>query len=231
MPRRPRNCPAGVPQHVVQRGVNRQICFTSDNDLAAYANWLFEGSLKYEVDIHAWVFMTNHVHLLLTPHHHESISKMMQHIGRYYVHYFNRSYSRSGTLWEGRYRSCWVDQETYLFVCQKYIELNPVRAGLVSDPADYHWSSYQANALGVESKLRTAHPLYQALGATKEHRLQGYRSLFRDEIGHELLGDIRGSLNSGLVLGTGKFLKQAEELTGNLMTLQKPGRPPNVRHN
>jgi putative transposase len=108
MPRRPRLCPAGVPQHIVQRGNNRHICFASDDDLKAYAHWLYEGSRKCNVQVHAWVFMTNHVHLLLTPMEEMSISLMMQHIGRHYVRYFNYTYQRTGTLWEGRYHSCLV---------------------------------------------------------------------------------------------------------------------------
>jgi putative transposase len=131
MPRRPRLCPAGVPQHVVQRGNNRQVCFASDEDLKAYAYWLHEGSQKYQVEIHAWVFMTNHVHLLVTPVEDMAIGRMMQHIGRHYVRYFNYTYCRTGTLWEGRYHSCLVQETAYLLACQRYIELNPVRAGMV----------------------------------------------------------------------------------------------------
>ena len=134
MPRRKRLCPTGVPQHILQRGNNRQACFATDNDIAAYANWLAEAVDKYKVAIHAWVFMTNHVPLLVTPRREGCISAMMQYLGRYYVRYFNITYERTGTLWEGRFRSCLVQTETYLLVCHRYIELNPVRAGMVADP-------------------------------------------------------------------------------------------------
>lgn len=150
-----RICPLGIPQHVIQRGNNRQICFAAGEDFAAYAHWLYEAAEEYDVAIHAWVFMTNHVHILATPQQQNGISHMMQKVGRYYVRYFNRAYHRSGTLWEGRFKSCVVDADDYLLICQRYIELNPVRAGMVGDPADYHWSSYRSNGLGKSSKLWT----------------------------------------------------------------------------
>jgi putative transposase len=157
MARLPRFCPAGLPQHIIQRGNNRNICFADDQDFAAYAHWLYECSMKFRVDIHAWVFMTNHVHLLATPSADNSISLMMQALGRRYVQYFNFTYQRSGTLWEGRYKSSIVDTEKYLLVCYRYIELNPVRANIVNDPVEYKWSSYRHNALGVNSIICTPH--------------------------------------------------------------------------
>ena len=128
MARLPRICLPGIPQHVIQRGNNRQVCFASDEDFAAYAHWLHEYSIKFQVSIHAWGFMTNHVHLLMTPATKDGISKLMQSLGRRYVQYFNYTYKRTGTLWEGRFKSCVVDADNYLLLCQRYIELNPVRA-------------------------------------------------------------------------------------------------------
>jgi putative transposase len=157
MARLNRLCPVGIPQHIVQRGNNRQVCFNGDEDMAAYANWLKEFSVKFQVDIHAWVFMTNHVHLLATPRIENGISKMMQSLGRQYVRYFNYTYKRSGTLWEGRFKSCVIQSADYLLKCYRYIELNPVRASMVNYPDEYRWSSYHANALGVESALCTPH--------------------------------------------------------------------------
>ena len=214
MSRRLRLCPAGIPQHIVQRGNNRQICFASDDDIAAYANWLHEAALKYEVLIHAWVFMTNHVHLLVTPQVELASSLMMQYIGRHYVHYFNYKYRRAGTLWEGRYHSNLLQQEHYLLACQRYIELNPVRAKMVADPADYKWSSYRSNALGVKSEMLTPHPVYMSLGRTKASRLLNYRALFGADTDEGLLQDIRYSLNKGLVLGTERFKTEVKSLTG-----------------
>lgn len=134
--------PVGMPQHVIQRGNNRQICFGSETDFKAYLHWLKIYSEKHKVSIHAWVLMTNHVHLLCTPHSVDGISKMMQSLGRSYVRYFNYSYQRTGTLWEGRFKACAVNAPEYLFHLYRYIELNPVRAMMVEDPADYVWSSY-----------------------------------------------------------------------------------------
>jgi len=136
MARLPRICLPGIPQHIIQRGNNRQVCFASEEDFAAYAHWLGEASIKNNVAIHAWVFMTNHVHLLVTPESQDGISRMMQTLGRRYVRYFNYTYKRTGTLWEGRFKSCVVDADNYLLTCQRYIELNPVRANMVEHPAN-----------------------------------------------------------------------------------------------
>ncbi len=205
MPRRPRLAPIGIPQHIIQRGNNRQVCFNSDNDVAAYANWLDEAARKYDVAIHAWVFMNNHVHLLATPNSDSSISAMMQYLGRFYVRYFNNRYQRTGTLWEGRFRSCLIESEAYLLVCQRYIELNPVRANIVQDPADYKWSSYRANGMGIESKLITYHPLYLSLGRSKQERIKNYRAFFDSEPDKNLTDAIRYATKKGLILGSARF--------------------------
>ncbi len=148
MPRKPRVSLAGVPEHIIQRGNNRQAIFACDDDMTVYRTWLKDYSEQLGVAIHAWVLMTNHVHILCTPKTSTAISQMMQSVGRRYVQYFNRAYKRSGTLWEGRFRSCLVQEEAYLLQLYRYIELNPVRAQIVDDPADYIWSSYQSNAFG-----------------------------------------------------------------------------------
>lgn len=226
MPRRPRLSPIGVPQHIVQRGNNRQVCFTSDNDIAAYANWLNEAARKYCVDIHAWVFMTNHVHLLATPNAESAVSAMMQYLGRFYVRYFNLSYNRTRALWEGRFDSCLIQSEAYLLSCQRYIELNPVRAGRVLYHADFKWSSYRANGLGIESKLITYHPLYRSLGNSKPERLKNYRSLFESELHQTLITDIRYATNKGLILGTEKFKAEVAALTNHPTIPKKRGPKP-----
>ena len=174
MARLPRLCLPGIPQHIIQRGTNRQACFASEDDFAAYAHWLDECAKKNRVAIHAWVFMTNHVHLLVTPKTSGGVSMMMQTLGRYYVRYFNHCYRRTGTLWEGRFKSCVVDEDNYLLLCQRYIELNPVRAGMVSSPDDYVWSSYHANGNGKPANLWTPHPVYLNLGATTDERTKRY---------------------------------------------------------
>ncbi len=214
MPRRPRVCLPGIPVHVVQRGNNRQVCFASDADLAAYANWLAEGSAKYGLEIHGWVFMTNHVHLLLTLATEEGVSRFMQFIGRLYVRYFNEVYGRSGTLFEGRYRSSLVHDREYLLSCLQYIELNPVRAGMVRDPGDYPWSSYRAHAFGLEVKMWTPHPLYLELGENPSACQANYRQLVGQTLDSEVIARIRHCLNKGLVLGSERFRDEVRSLNG-----------------
>jgi len=154
-----------------------------------------------------------------------AIPRMMQYIGRHYVRYFNYTYLRTGTLWEGRYHSSLVQEEIYLLSCQRYIELNPVRAGMVTDPANYSWSSYRSNGLGISAKLLTPHSQYLQLGCTKKERLKNYRELFKFHIEGKLLSDIRYALNKGLVLGTEKFKSEVEELTGKRVRPLRRGKP------
>jgi len=175
MARLPRLCPTDIPQHVIQRGNNRQVCFAAKQDFAVFAGWLDEYAREFSVELHAWVFMTNHVHLLVTPREEAAVSRLMQALGRRYVRYFNREYRRSGTLWEGRYKSCLVQADLYLLNCQRYIELNPVRAKMVSAAGEYPWSSYQAHGLGLVVGMHTPHEIYLAFGADTETRLEAYR--------------------------------------------------------
>ena len=231
MARLPRFCPSGLAQHIVQRGNNRDICFACDEDFSAYAHWLYEYAEKFEVAVHAWVFMTNHVHLLVTPTTDDGVSKMMQALGRRYVQYFNYTYQRSGTLWEGRYKSSAVDTEQYLLVCYRYIELNPVRAGMVADPADYIWSSYRCNAFGVESLLCSPHEQYLLLGYEAKERQYRYRELFKSHVDGQLLMDVREALNKELAFGSGYFCEQVERLYGRRVKSAVMGRPCKNRKN
>jgi putative transposase len=227
MARLPRICLPGIPQHVIQRGNNRQVCFASEEDFAAYAHWLGECAQKHRIAIHAWVFMTNHVHLLVTPETEMGISKMMQALGRHYVRYFNYTYKRTGTLWEGRFKSCVVDAENYLLHCQRYIELNPVRAGMVEAPCDYVWSSFRANGLGHKIKLWHPHPIYQSLGRTDVERASAYRELFASQLDPDILTRIRHASNQGMVLGNDKFKEEIERLIGRRVKAMKRGPKPN----
>ncbi|MDH5649221.1 MAG: transposase [Gammaproteobacteria bacterium] len=226
MARLPRLCLPGIPQHIIQRGNNRQACFASEEDFAAYAHWLIEYSQRYKVAIHAWVFMTNHVHLLVTPETETAISQMMQTLGRHYVRYFNYTYRRTGTLWEGRFKSCVINATEYLLVCQRYIELNPVRAGMVEAPQDYRWSSYHANGLGKSTQLWTPHAVYLNLGADTAERTHAYRALFRGHIDTETLQRVRQATQQGMVLGNERFRREIEQLTGRRTTALKRGPKP-----
>tara|TARA_R110000822_G_scaffold77456_1_gene186038 strand:- start:3693 stop:4223 length:531 start_codon:yes stop_codon:yes gene_type:complete len=176
MARLPRLYLPGCAQNVIQRGNNREACFYSEADYKAYLSFLIDAASKYQVVIHAFVLMTNHVHLLLTPSDEHGVSRLMQAQGRKYVQYFNFIYHRTGTLWEGRYKSTVVDSDTYLLAVYRYIELNPVRAGMVSHASEYPWSSYQSNAIGKPIQLLTPHTLYLRLGETDTERQSAYRS-------------------------------------------------------
>jgi len=190
MSRRPRVTLPNIPLHLIQRGNNRQVCFIADEDYRFYLDWLAEYAGETGCRVHAYVLMTNHVHLLVSPPHGEAVGKMMKALGQRYVQYVNRSYQRSGTLWEGRYRSCLTQTESYLLACQRYIELNPVRAGMVAHPAEYRWSSYRANAQGESNNLIVAHEVYKALAQDAESRQAAYRELFRYELEPGLVDEI-----------------------------------------
>lgn len=228
MPRKHRFLPVGSPGHIIQRGVNRQICFTGDEDMAAYSSWLFKGAQKFGVHIHAWVLMTNHVHLLLTPTQERGISNCMQYLGRLYVRYFNGRYERTGTLFEDRFRSHPVQTEKYFMACSRYIELNPVRARMVASAGDYPWSSYRAQVLGVPARMWTPHDEYRRLGSTRLARRIAYRRLFDDELEPELIADIKDAQHTGFVLGTKQFRLQVQQLTGIPQFHKKRGRKPSL---
>ncbi len=214
MARLPRYQISGQPQHVIQRGNNREIIFVTEKDYHYYLQKLFDGCRKFNCELHAYVLMTNHVHLLMTPASENGISKVMQYIGRYYVQYFNFQYQRTGTLWEGRYKATLLDSENYLLTCSRYIELNPIRAKMVKKPGDYPWSSFHYNALGKEDKLLTPHPIYQNLGSDSSQRQANYFALFDHQIPKQTLEEIRNATNKAWVLGNDRFKEKIETLLG-----------------
>ena len=221
---RKRVCPVGYPQHVIQRGNNKQVCFFRDQDRKAYLYWLIKYSRKFKVDIHAWVLMDNHVHLLCTPNDELSLSKMMQSLGRMYVQNFNHQYKRTGTLWEGRFKSFVIESQRYLLEVYRYIELNPVRAGIVTSPVEYSWSSYLHNAYGANSNLITKHDEYLNLGNSMISRQKNYRRLFDDEDNQVNFNNIRKSIKTNLVLGSNSFINKLESKTKHRFTNKKAGR-------
>ncbi len=225
MPRRPRIKLADVPQHVVQRGINREPCFFAEEDYHCYLHWLKKSAVDWHCVIHAYVLMTNHVHLLVTSEKADGIAKMMQSIGRRYVQYINRSYHRTGSLWEGRFKSSLVQAEEYLLTCMRYIELNPVRANMVNDPAQYRWSSYRHNGLGQADERIAPHPLHLALGKDGGIRQAAYRALFRSELDDEALADIRLALAQGQPLGSERFSEMMCAAVGVRRAQRRPGRP------
>lgn len=223
MARLPRLCLPGMPHHIIQRGNNRQPCFVAREDYITYAHYLEEYAREHAVALHGWVFMTNHVHLLATPQTRDGLSRMMQTLGRRYVRYFNHAHHRTDTLWEGRFRSGVVAGEDYLLVCLRYIELNPVRAGMAADPGAYPWSSFPANAWGRRIKLWTPHPVYLKLGPTPADRTQAYCALFEGQIDAATLKQIRDATNQGLALGSDRFKAEIAGLSGRRVTLLKRG--------
>ena len=225
MPRHPRIKLAGIPQHIVQRGINREACFFAEEDYHCYLHWLMKSAADWRCTIHAYVLMTNHVHLLVTPETADGPARLMQSIGRRYVQYINRSYKRSGSVWEGRYKSRVVQAETYLLACIRYIELNPVWAGMVCDPGQYRWSSYRANGLGAHDARLTPHPLYLALASDAEGRQATYRALFRSELDDEAIADIRLALAQGRPLSENRFAEAMCKAAGIRHCHGHRGRP------
>lgn len=210
MARLPRFVIPDQPQHVIMRGNNRCEIFCNEADYLFYLEKLQLACETHGCKVHAYILMTNHVHLLITPHEEHSLSKTLQMLGRYYVQHFNYRYQRTGTLWEGRYRATLIDTDAYLLTCMRYIELNPVRAGMVSHPADYPWSSYHCNALGQASDLVTPYVEYLQLGKSAEARQAAYRQLFKHHISDGRIADIRDATNKAWVLGNDRFKKRIQ---------------------
>jgi putative transposase len=225
MPRRPRIDLAGIPQHVIQRGNNRQPCFTTPGDYLFYLQELRDAARRFECAIHAYVLMTNHVHMLVTPGVVGAVSHMMQALGRRYVAVYNARHGRTGTLWEGRFKAGLVDNERYLLTCYRYIELNPVRAGMVRQPDGYRWSSHVANGCGGVDALLTPHAAYLELGRTPASRQAGYRSMFADAIAEHDLRDIRAHVQQQRALGSLHFRNSVELETGRCASVRPRGRP------
>lgn len=230
MPRQMRYYLSDVTQHVIQRGNNRQPTFLQDTDYHVYLECLRQAMFTHACDVHAYVLMPNHVHLLVTPHRVDGVPRLMQAVGRSYVHYFNQTYERTGTLWEGRYKASLVDSVSYLLSCYQYIELNPVRAKLVQDPADYRWSSYRHHALGEPNDVLIDHPLDLRLGATPRARNTSYRRLFGTRIETQVLEEIRECLHHCGVLGNDRFKDRVERMLHRRVRPGKRGRPKKAQH-
>lgn len=209
-----------VPQHIIQRGNNRQATFFAGEDYRCYLDCLFDAARRYGCSIYAYVLMTNHVHLLASAQRPYDLSHMMQHLGRRFVYYINHVYRRSGTMWEGRFKASLVDSEIYFLRCCRYIECNPVRAQMVATPGDYRWSSYRFHAFGEPDKLLTQHEQHQRLGKTTEERQQAYRALFCSELDSCAMSEIRDTVNRGWPLGSDRFKDDIEH------ALQRAARPP-----
>ena len=229
MARRARYFLADQPLHLIQRGNNRQPVFFAEADYARYRDWLTAAAAEYGCAIHAYVLMTNHVHLLATPYAPESLPRTMQALGRRYVRYVNTIHGRTGTLWEGRYRAAPIDSEAHFLACCRYIELNPVRARMVGHPRDYRWSSYRAHAHGAGDALVSDHDLYLRLGANQAARQAAYRASFRAALDEDFLDALRTATNGGWALGDARFQRQVADALGRRVTPLPHGRPPRAR--
>jgi len=225
MPRRARLVMAGIAWHVIQRGNNRSACFYAEEDCWFYLDTLKEPAAKHGCAVHAYVLMTNHVHLLLTPSRVESVALMMKHLGQRYMQYVNRTYRRSGTLWEGRFKSCIAQDEHYVLACYRYIELNPLRAEMVKHPGEYRWSSYRANAYGEINELLVEHEQFTRLGCDEVERRENYRSLFAPQMDTELVNQITMATCGNYVLGDSRFAEEIERALGRRVLKGAAGRP------
>ncbi|MDR3451769.1 MAG: transposase [Rhodoferax sp.] len=231
MARLPRLTIPGYPHHVIQRGNNRQAIFASAGDYQMLLDLLQDNARKFGVALHSYVLMTNHFHLLATPESLDSLPQMMQAVGRRYVRYFNDAQGRSGTLWEGRYKSTLIQTERYLLACMVYIDLNPVRAGLVAEARDYPWSSYGHNAGLRADKLITPHPLYWALGNTPFAREAAYAELVRAGISGDQQAALTESALRGWALGEPDFVADLQRRTARRVSPVRAGRPVRKQNN
>lgn len=228
MPRRARCYIPGLPYHIVQRGNNREACFIEPDDYSFYLELWQQSSRRNGVRVHAYCLMTNHIHVFATPDKAPALSNAMRVIGSRYAQYINHKYGRTGTLWEGRHRSSLVQSDKYLLICSRYIELNPVRTGLVTHPDEYPWSSHKANAWGDDSWL-TPHEEYMKLGAVTEERTQAYRELFKHPLSEEELNLIRKAIHYSQPVGDSRFCAQIASNHGIRIGQMKRGRPKKKR--
>ena len=225
MPRPTRLDLPGIPQHVVQRGVDRRPCFVLEAHYGEYLEYLREEAGRCGCEVHAYVLMCNHAHILATPRETGGIGRLMQSLGRRYVGFFNFSMGRTGTLWEGRFKSCLVDSDAYVVRCYRYIELNPVRARIVDCPGDYSWSSFGYNGRGQPDPLVTPHPAYQQLGSSIEERLTTYRAIVGAGCAETEVDEIRAMTSRQRAFGSQEFKVGLESAYGRPMGLVKRGRP------
>lgn len=225
MPRPNRLNLPDIPQHVTQRGNNRQPSFFSDSDYQLYLDLLHKCCIRHDCELHAYALMTNHVHLLVTPRIADGVSLLFRDLGRDYVRQINKKYDRCGSLWQGRFKSSLVDSDSYCLACYRYIELNPVRAGMVRKPQDYQWSSFAGNALGLRDPLITPHETWLSLAATQNDRQRAYKELFHTALNQQTVDEIRLAQSKGLPTGTSAFKRRVEEALGITLGARTRGRP------
>lgn len=225
MARLPRYSIVNQPQHIILRSRDDQQIFFAEQDYQYFQDCLDAAAYNYQLKLHAYVLMPDHVHVLATPSSTDSVARTIQSIGRNYVQYFNECYGGSGTLWEGRYRATVIDGKNYMLTCSRYIELNPVRSGLVERVQDYRWSSYAHNALGKSNEMLDAAPEYKRLGDDPKQRAREYRKLFRQKLDPQLVQQITEATLKGWALGDRRFVQKIEKLSGRRAAPLPKGRP------
>jgi len=225
MPRRSRMYFAGLTYHIVQRGNNKQPCFLINSDYIRYLELWKKFSISNEVAVHAYCLMTNHIHFIVTPECSTGISNTMKLVGSQYAQYFNKTHSRTGTLWEGRHRSSLIDTVSYLLTCMNYVELNPVRAGMVCEPADYPWSSFTQNTSAKLGWLRE-HGEFSGLGSTRSRRIASYMQLFNYNQSESDIDLIRAAAHYCQPIGDDAFRREVEKKFGLRRGYMKRGKPP-----
>lgn len=225
MARLPRLIIPNQPHHVIQRGNDRQLIFRDNDDYVVFLGRLREAAKQFQVAIHAYVLMPNHLHLLASPSNQDGLGRMMQWIGRHYVPYFNHKYGRVGTLWQGRYKTTVIDAELYFMTCCRYIELNPTRAGIVANPADYPWSSLAHHVGTATDPLITDHPLHWALGNTPFEREAAYKALLEQALSVKEITALSEATLKGWALGSENFKLALEKKVSRRVRPAKRGRP------
>lgn len=230
MPRRKREYLPDHAYHIYQRGNNREPCFMDQHDYQRYLTLWEAASKRHAVAVHAYCLMTNHIHFLTTPSSREGLSRTLRDVGSNYATAINRKYKRTGTLWEGRHRSSLVHTERYFLTCMRYVELNPVRAGMVARPDEYRWSSFAANAWGEESWV-TPHGEYLRLGESRPNRMAEYRKILQEQVPNEDLATIRKAAHYNQPVGSNRFRKMIEKQYGLKPGYINRGRPPLVLEN
>ncbi|GAC1406381.1 MAG: transposase [Burkholderiaceae bacterium] len=214
-----------APHHVMQRGAARQAVFHDADDFRTFLHYLKDAAKQFKLAIHAYVLMSDHIHLLVSPADLTGLARTMQWIGRHYVPYFNQKYGSIGTIWQGRYKAAVIDSERYFLVCSQYIELNPVRAGVTDQPADYPWSSYRHHVGIAPDPLISEHAVYWALGNTPFAREAAYRHLSDQEMSTEVMAAITDSTLKGWAIGTEEFKSSLEKQANMRVRPSKAGRP------
>ena len=228
MPRKPRILIDGMAAHIVQRGVDRGATFFTTEDYLLYLELLREASELFGLQVHAYCLMTNHIHLLLTPNEAVDLSPAMKRLTQIYVQRINRFYRRSGPLWSGRYKTALVGSDNYLLSCYRYIELNPVRASMVTSPSEYPWSSYKFNAGLCPSSLITPHPAFEALGPDPKSRSSVYKDIFQEALDRQVVQQIRDATRQGVPFGDGRFVAQIEQMVGRRLKVRSVGRQSSI---